>query len=155
MFIFLINVIIIPKMNPILNPFNDSETAIDKNFDFDKYLKQFEDFYHCGEKKSLFCDKDTLMNLKVSGEIEMLILLVNTFIKEVEEKIIHQKKLKDDAERMLVRLTLDPNRSSNEINIMKDLMDDIEQYNSNIKSKKIELVELKNFEKFIEIFDNR
>ncbi|AKI79779.1 hypothetical protein QJ850_gp920 [Acanthamoeba polyphaga mimivirus] len=125
---------------------------IGNDFNFDKYLEQFKDFYYCGDKKYLFCDKNTLMELKDLNKINVYILLTISFIIEVKEKIISLKKLKNNTEIQLVRLILNPDNSTDEIGVTENLRDVIDKYSSEINECKNDLIEICNFKKFLKIF---
>ncbi|BCS82738.1 hypothetical protein QLL95_gp0249 [Cotonvirus japonicus] len=150
-------------MNPPIN--------INENFDFQKYFEAFENFFYCGEKKYLFCDKKTLILMKDDpNAIKMAILLANYFIIEIKENVFKLKKFKNDSKIKLTRLILDSNHTSNisnttekynsdnlsdDLDAVKYSKDSIENFNSEIKKHRDDLLEIRNFKKFLKCFKNK
>ncbi|AZL89839.1 hypothetical protein QKC54_gp0068 [Megavirus baoshan] len=106
-----------------------------------------QDFYYCGEKKYIYCDKNTFIRIKNDPfEKKLAILDVISFIIEIKSKILGIKKLKNETETKLVKLQIDSDENYRS-EIMINLTNIIEKYNGNIKDYENDLNELNDFKK--------
>ncbi|BCS82737.1 hypothetical protein QLL95_gp0248 [Cotonvirus japonicus] len=135
----------------------DNDSDFDKSFEeFKEYIEELKEDYYCGGKKYFFSDKKILMMLKNDPNvIKMNISLANYVILGLKGKILDLKKLKNDTEIQLVKLVLDPTRSSSDTDILKNLMDSVEKYNSEINKYKNDSLEIHDFKKFLKNFQKK
>nr|WBF71187.1 hypothetical protein [Megavirus caiporensis] len=105
-----------------------------------------QDFYYCGEKKYIYCDKDTFIRIKNDPfEKKIAILDVISFIIEIKSKILDIEKLKNETEIKLAKLQAKINQNNEDVEIIKNLTSVVKKYDGNIKDYENDLNELYDF----------
>ncbi len=102
-----------------------------------------QEFYYCGEKKYIYCDKDTFIRIKSDPfEKKIAVLDVISFIIEIKSKILDIEKLKNETEIKLTKLQIKSIQNNQDIEIIKNLTNLIKKYDGNIKDYENDLNEL-------------